>query len=308
MALVCPAFPENGRTVYQAHLFVYDQLLQNTHMATHPLTPMKESDIRKLLAPQTRCACGHIPLSVVREGTTSIAQCWENRKFAGINYIVADAVTSDDLHVLGEFAADHKLITGGSGIVRGLPENFRRKGKINLSVGAENLFSRASTPLLLSGSCSKATLEQIGCFSERYPAFRLNPLRLRERGHVEEALAFARKNFFAQTPCLIYASAPFEEVRRVQETLGNAEAGELIERSLAFVAKEMANEGVRRFVVAGGETSGAVVSSLGIKALRIGNSIAPGVPWVASFDGKPIVLALKSGNFGSTDFFLKACS
>ncbi len=305
-SIVCPAFPENGRTVYQGHLFVYNTLLQNTHMRYHPLTPMLESDLLKLLRSQTQRLCCLLPFQDLNSGLDGAKKAWTDLEKKGCVHIVADAITSQDLHVLGELCANHKLVTGGSGIARGLPANFRKQGLLPAN-NENSLFEGEGVGIVLAGSCSAITLGQIHTFLSRYPGFMLDPQKLSDDGeHLKEAVSYAKKCIENEVPCLIYSSADPERVGEIQKELGRENAGALVEKTFASIALEMAQHGVRRFIIAGGETSGAVMSALNIRAIKIGKSIAPGVPWVATLCDDPLFFALKSGNFGSPEFFLKA--
>ena len=208
---------------------------------------------------------------------------------------------------LGAAAADLALITGGSGIAMGLPENFRRAGLLAAGGRADHLPATPGLEAILAGSCSTATLGQI----ERHraagrPTFVLDPIGLADGGDdVARALAFARKHL-GDGPVLISSSAPPEEVAKVHERLGRERAGAAVEDAMAAIAQGLVDQGVRRLVVAGGETAGAVVGALGVEGLRIGPAIDPGVPWTTSLGDPPLALALKSGNFGAPDFFIKA--
>jgi uncharacterized protein YgbK (DUF1537 family) len=161
--------------------------------------------------------------------------------------------------------------------------------------------------VVLSGSCSQATLAQVAAWRASRPAFQIDPLRVARGDAVAaEATAFACEAQTRGETALVYASASPDAVRAVQQQLGRDEAGAMIERTLAEVARAMRAAGTRRFVVAGGETSGAVVQALDVKALRIGPQIDPGVPWTETVEAEPVALTLKSGNFGATDFFAKS--
>ena len=305
--IVCPAYPNNGRTVYQAHLFVHDCLLEDTHMAQHPLTPMRQSDLRKLLSSQTGKGCGSIPLTTVRKGQEAVTQLWNDLAASGITYIVADAIDQCDLSFWGKFCLTHPLLTGGSGLAGAFASHMSKGHPRPSRDRFEEVFSQAAhLPLILSGSCSAATQEQIRFFAQQYPIHKLDPLCLLEDGqHMREALQFVRERRNRNEPALVYAANSPEEVQRAQQILGKETAGELMEQSLAAIAWQMRREGIRKFVVAGGETSGAVVQALEVEALRVGHSIAPGVPWVYEMGTEPLIFALKSGNFGGPDFFLR---
>lgn len=303
-ALVCPAFPENGRTVYQGFLFVHDQPLHETSMHDHPLTPMRDASLRRLLAPQTPCASGLIPLPVVRNGVEAVQRAFAALEAQGVAHVVADAVTDDDLRVLGTACAEHPLLTGGSGIARGLPERYRSLG---LLADSETAVSPQGPALVLAGSCSSATLGQIRHFQGGHPSLTLDPLELDSSDDaLNRAEAFALRCLKEGRTPLIFGSAEPERVRKAQEVLGRERAGALMENALSELALRLTRQGVRRLVVAGGETSGAVAQKLGVAVLRVGRSIAPGVPWTATLDDSPLYLALKSGNFGAEAFFSQA--
>lgn len=306
--IACPAFPETGRTIFKGHLFVGDQLLSDTHMRHHPLTPMTDSNLVAVLGRQTARGVGLIQHRDIQGGVAAIRDRVETLRGDGCGYAILDAVDDAQLHTAGEALADLDLITGGSGIAIGLPEAYRRRGLLEASQGAAQVPSVAGPSAVVAGSCSAATLGQIAEWEKTRPSYNLDPLKLADGGdEVGAALAFARERI-ADGPVLIYASAPAVTVKAIQERLGRAEAGELVEGAMARIAKALVDEdGVRRLVVAGGETSGAVVSALGVTGLHIGAQIDPGVPGTVTLGtAEPIALALKSGNFGAPDFFEKA--
>ncbi|MFO1036798.1 MAG: 3-oxo-tetronate kinase [Geminicoccaceae bacterium] len=302
--LACPAFPEAGRTIYQGHLFVGDRLLSETHMRHHPLTPMMDSDLVRVLGRQTPHGVGLLPYPVVRQGAEAIRARIAELRGAGRRFAVPDVIDDGDLVELGAAAADLALVTGGSGIALGLPPNFRRAGLLD-AVQADGLPAVQGQELVLAGSCSVATLGQIEAMASTRPALKLDGWDGPESRRVESAVEWARERL-PSGPVLIYASAPPDEVRALQDRLGREKAGAVIEETMAGIATALVDTGVRRLVVAGGETSGAVVKALGIQALRIGPQIDPGVPACVSIGDRPLAIALKSGNFGGTDFFLKA--
>jgi len=305
-ALACPAFPENKRTLYQGHLFVGDALLSDSGMRYHPLTPMTDANLVRVLGQQSKREVGLVPYSVVAQGAAAIREAFDAARRAGKGYVIVDAIDNANLNVIGQAAADHKLITGGSGVAIGLPENFARAGLLQSSHNAAELPPVCGYSAVLSGSCSVATNDQIEHWQRSRPSFQLDPLLLAEgRDQVGEALAWARERI-AEGPVLIYGSARPDQVKAAQERLGVEAAGQLVEDALSRIAVGLDELGVRQFVVAGGETSGAVVKALGVEALRIGASIDPGVPWTLGVRQVPVALALKSGNFGSLDFFEKA--
>lgn len=305
-SIACPAFPENGRTVYRGHLFVGDLLLSDSGMKDHPLTPMRDANLVRVLQRQTRRRVGLVREDAVRQGPGAIEERFAALARDGIGIAIVDAVSDADLHALGQACANLALVTGGSGVAMGLPENFRREGLLPHAEHAAELPRVPGRSAVLSGSCSTATNNQVQEWLQSHPGFRIDPLRLAAgQDAAGAALAWARERM-AAGPVLVYATSEPEEVARVQASLGAERAGELVEACLARVARGLVESGVGRLVVAGGETSGAVVSALGVKALRIGPQIDPGVPWTASVGSKPLALALKSGNFGGRNFFAKA--
>ena len=307
LVAVCPANPENGRTVFQGHLFLGRVLLEKSPMAEHPLTPMTRSDLVVLLGEQTAGAVGLVPLEVVREGAAAIAAALSRLEQAGSAFAVVDAAGQQDLEALARGWNEARLWVGASGLVRALG-GARQAGQEHVPAPRETFASEApGATLLLAGSSSAATREQVARFLEHFPGLRLDPLRVAsDAGHVAEVTSAAQDVLRDGQPVLVYATAAPEEVRRVHETLGPS-ASTLVEQALAEVGRACVAAGVRRLVVAGGETSGAVLRSLGVRRLRIGTAIAPGVPWTLSENSRPpVALALKSGNFGGPDFFLAA--
>lgn len=301
-ALVCPAFPENGRTIYKGTLFVGDLPLSESSMKDHPLTPMRDSSLIRLMDQQSAKRAGLIPLQTVRAGAGAIRDRINTLRQAGISYGVADALTDQDLRTLGTAARDHALITGGSGIALGLPDNFRSAGMLDRTSNTGLPASRGRS-LVIAGSCSAATRAQINRASAQWPTRKLDVDRLAAgEAEVETVLNWALQTPPEQ-PILIYGSADPAEVSATQARYGPERAGALVETALAEIARTLCGHGFGKLIVAGGETSGAAVSALGIKALRIGPEIAPGVPWTEAIGSAPLALALKSGNFGSETFF-----
>ncbi|WP_350404703.1 3-oxo-tetronate kinase [Pseudomonas sp. W17] len=302
--LACPAFPENGRTIFRGHLFVQDQLLSESGMQHHPLTPMTDANLVRVLQSQTRLPVGLLRYDSIAQGVEAVRSRIAELRGQGVALAIADALSDADLYTLGAACADLPLLTGGSGLALGLPENFRRAGKLR-DLDAASLPKVAGGEVVLAGSASLATNAQVDAWLEaERPAWRIDPLALAAgEAVVEQALAFAREQ---QGAVLIYATSTPEEVKAVQRQLGAEHAGALVENALGEIARGLRDSGVRRFVVAGGETSGAVVKALGVRLLQIGAQIDPGVPATVSSGGEPLALALKSGNFGGRDFFSKA--
>jgi uncharacterized protein YgbK (DUF1537 family) len=307
LTIACPAFPENGRTIFRGHLFVGDVLLNESGMENHPLTPMRDANLVRVLQRQTQSKVGLVRYDTVARGVASVRAAFDALRNDGVRMAIVDAVSDADLHVLGEACADLALITGGSGVALGLPANFRRAGLLDEQADAAQLPRVEGLSAVLAGSASKATNAQVAAWRASRPAFRIDPLAVaRGEAVVDEALAFAQTHLERAEPVLIYATATPDEVKAVQRELGVNEAGHLVEATLASIARGLRERGVRKFVVAGGETSGAVVQALDVHTLRIGAQIDPGVPATATTGAEPLALALKSGNFGATDFFDKA--
>jgi len=303
--LACPAFPENGRTIFRGHLFVGDVLLNASGMEHHPLTPMRDPNLVSVLARQSAGKVGLLRYDIIMRGAQAARDQAQQLRADGVRLAIADAISNDDLIVLGEAFADLPLLTGGSGLALGLPAQYRRAGLITEHGNAAQLPAVADAAIVLSGSCSRATNAQVAHWRASRPAFQIDPLALAEgKPVVVDALDFVHRH--AGQTVLVYATSAPEQVAHVQQTLGVERAGKLVEDALGRIARTLHADGVRRFVVAGGETSGAVVQALDVRALRIGPQIDPGVPWTATIDNDPVALALKSGNFGTVDFFEKA--
>jgi 3-dehydrotetronate 4-kinase len=307
LTIACPAFPENKRTVFNGYLFVGDVPLSESGMRNHPLTPMTDANLVRVLQAQTRLKVGRVGFEDVMRGADAIRARFAQLKTEGVRIAVIDAIADDDLLQLGTAVADMALVTAASGVAIGLPQNFVRAGLLKEGAAASTLPRIAGPRAIVSGSCSVATHAQVSSFiAAGGAAFALDPLRLAAGNtEAERALAWARP-LIAKQAVLVYSTAEPAAVKAVQERLGVDAAGTLVERALATVAHGLVEQGVKRLIVAGGETSGAVVQALGIEALRIGPQIDPGVPWTASMGAHPILLALKSGNFGAADFFTKA--
>jgi len=304
--IACPAFPENGRTIFHGHLFVGDALLNESGMEHHPLTPMTDANLVRVLQAQCRGRVALIEHTVVRGGAAPLRVRMQELQAQGFRFAIVDAISNEDLMHLGRALADAPLVVAGSGVAIGLPQNHGLRPTLEAAALPATRGARA----VVAGSCSVATNAQVRDFIARgHPALSLDPLRI-AAGHdvAAEALAWARP-LLGDTPVLVYSSAPPEAVQAIQQQLGATEAGALVERTLAAIARGLVDAGVAQLVVAGGETSGAAVQALGVHQLRIGPQIDPGVPWChaqATACGRAVHLALKSGNFGSTDFFTKA--
>lgn len=305
IAIVCPAYPETGRTVYRGHLFVGDQLLSDSPMKDHPLTPMTDSSLVRLMAEQSAKQVGLVAKPVVSQGVDALAAELNRLAGAGFGYAVVDAINAEDLRTIGAAAADHQIITGGSGVAIGLPENFRRAGKLGAPAGPR-IPEVGPGAIVVAGSCSAATREQIAHASRLWPSLKLDFDGLGSVPTLVDETVRWVDGQPKEAPVIVYSSADPDNVADLQATYGVHEAGALIEKALADVTVTLVERGMRRIVVAGGETSGAVVQALGVTGLRIGPEIDPGVPWTETLEAPYLALALKSGNFGGRDFFEKA--
>lgn len=308
--IACPAFPENGRTVYQGHLFVGSQPLSESGMREHPLTPMTDANLVRVLQAQTSRSVGLLPWPVVHRGAEAVREALHALRLQGRQIAMADALDNQDLLTLGEACADLPLVTAGSGVALGLPPAYVRRGWLQPDAAAASLAPVHGSAALVSGSCSVATHAQVRHWIDSGgQAVQLDPLALHDGRQGANALLDEACTALANGPVLVYATATPARVAEVQQVLGVEGASALTEAALARVARGLVDAGVRRLVVAGGETSGAVVQALGIRRLCIGPSICPGVPWTEARlpgDGAVMHLALKSGNFGSTAFFREA--
>jgi uncharacterized protein YgbK (DUF1537 family) len=298
--IVCPAFPGTGRSLYNGHLFVNDTLLSESGMQNHPLTPMTDPDIRRWLAPQTKHRVGHVAATHVFDGAEAIKHVLEAEHAAGKRLIVVDALRDADLFEIGKAADQLPLVTGGSGVALGLPDNFARRGQLS-QTGAP-WRGQPGKCVALSGSCSSATRSQIALHRLTNPAFEIDASAV-----VEGALAPQTVTDWllqAEGVPLAYSSADPEAVAAVQARFGREKSAEALETFFATLALQLVNAGIGKILTAGGETSGAIVEGLQLTTLEIGPEIDPGVP--ALRGGDDLVIALKSGNFGAEDYFAKA--
>jgi uncharacterized protein YgbK (DUF1537 family) len=303
-AIYCPAFPVNGRTIFFGHLFVGDVLLSDSHMKHHPLTPMTDASLVRVLARQTPHKVGLVALKQVQSGSAVLREALDKLSAQGVRHVVVDAVADTDLGIIGEAIGDDTLVTGGSGVALGLPAAYRRRGLMAHRSGADALPKTEGASAVLAGSCSAATLGQIKAFKGAHLALDTDAI-CRGEDVAGKALAWAREKL-GKAPILLSASDTPEAVKALQVKYGIEKSSQAIEKTMAALARGLVEAGVNRLVVAGGETSGAVVGALDVTALRIGPEIDPGVPWTASVGARPLLLALKSGNFGAPDFFTKA--
>lgn len=303
--IYCPAFPENGRSIFMGNLFVGQQPLSESPMKDHPLTPMRDSNLMRLLEPQVSKPVGLVDRLSVARGADTITSALSDLEEKGVAHVVVDAVADEDLVHIATACRDMPLLTGGSALAMPLPGLYLKDGTLSReSAGAERP-EIAPGAIILSGSCSAMTRAQVALYCENAPGFRLDPLALAKDG------AGVSLDWLATQPLdvapVLYATADPDDVRAAQAELGTNQAGEIVETALAQIAQAARDQGRRRFVVAGGETSGAVTKALDVDRLDIGAEIAPGVPWTyCQSAGHDIALTLKSGNFGAEDFFAHA--
>ncbi len=306
--IATPAFPDNGRTVFKGHLFVGDVLLSDSGMKDHPLTPMRDASLVRVMQAQCQGLVGLIDHRAVAASSDAVRQRIAELKGEGVRIAVVDAVSNEDLMRLGPALADLPLVTAGSGVAIGLPGNWGLQANPRTSELPPPTGRRA----VVSGSCSQATLGQVRhAIDQGLPHWAIDPDDLSDdvgqRTAVARALDFARQH--AAQPVLIYSSAAPEAVRAIQQRMGTQQAGERVEQALAAVARGLIEQGVRQLIVAGGETSGACVQALGITQMQIGPQIDPGVPWchaTAPLSPEGLHITLKSGNFGGVDFFTRS--
>ncbi len=295
--IACPAFPANGRTIYRGHLFVLDRLLSESPMKDHPLTPMRDSDLVRVLRRQSTRKVGLIGYETVAGGPAKIRAGFEAARDSGVAMAIVDALDDAHLRAIGAACKGMKLVTGGSAVAMGLPANFAKSE----ALAASPFVAAPGGMAIVSGSCSAATRGQVAAaLAAGVPALKLDPGALPDPSGLRAWIAAQAKD----RPVLVYSTAEPEAVRAAQSL--DPKIAERLEDRLAEAAGICAELGRTRLVVAGGETSGAVVAKLGVACLEIGPEICPGVPWTRALDGRGLALALKSGNFGGPEFFRQA--
>lgn len=325
VTIICPAAPEHGRTVYGGHLFVNDVLLSESPMRHHPLTPMTDSDLVRVLGRQTPHRVGLLPHAVVRSGPDAVRERVAALAADGVRHVVADAVDKDDLAVLAAATASLQVLTGAAGLAAALGAGQAPVAGVTAPVADAPAVEGGAAPdraagagaaemarhlpagptVVLAGSCSQATLEQVAYARERMPAYRLDPLATPDPADMrEQAFAWLAAHQ-GDGPVLVYSSAGPQERRAAAHVFG-ARTPAIFEEVLGAVARQAREGGARRFVVAGGETSGAVIAGLGIGSVLVAAEEDPGVPWCLTTEGPATALLLKSGNFGGRDLLVRA--
>ena len=300
--VVCPALPVNGRTIYNGYLFVGDVLLEESGMRDHPITPMTDSSLMRLMEAQSLGRAGVVRAAVVDRGVVAVKAELEALRAAGKRYAVLDALTDAHLDTLGAAVAEMPLATGGSGLAAGMAKAWRRRIQDPSRAAAAGA-PQPGRGVVISGSASQMTNRQVAEYKAKAPSFAVDPMRCLadQAGYAREMAAWVQAQPRAGLAPMLYATTDAETLKEIQARFGAA-ASVAIEATFAALARSLAEAGFTRFVVAGGETSGAVVQALGVSGFHIGPQIAPGVPWVRAVD-RPYSLALKSGNFGTPSFF-----
>ncbi|MEM8815144.1 MAG: 3-oxo-tetronate kinase [Pseudomonadota bacterium] len=305
--VLLPAFPANGRTVRDGSLYVNGVPLAESSMREHPLTPMTESFLPSLMDAQTKAGqSASIGLETVEAGPEAIGAALDAERNQGKRYVSIDTVDDEHLNTIAAALVDRRFITGGSGIGGALPDALRNAGLLGREESPRGMPALPGHAAVIAGSCSAATRQQVALFEQRAASFVLDPALLYNDPYAGEALADAAVAASAESDVLVYSTTEPGELRKTQQALGVMKSAELIETALARVARRLWDAGVRKFAVAGGETSGAVATALGIQEFRVGQEIDPGVPWLVADRPQPACFAFKSGNFGRTNFFQHA--
>ncbi len=304
--IACPAFPANNRTIYNGYLFVNRTLLEESGMRSHPLNPMTDSSLVRLLQAQAKRKVGLIAYPTVQEGVASIASAISEARRQRISLAIVDAISETHLSDIATACQDLPLITGASGIAMGIPKLLQSQGVLKTDLDASRLPDVPGLSAIISGSCSEATLRQVVWAEQHMPTFHLDPSQALRGSNLGRDVERWASSAMGKGPVLISSTARVDSVRKVQKKLGVEKAGKLVEDLLADIAKRLVDLGVRKLILAGGETSGAVLQMLRVHSLQIGPQIDPGVHWAASIGNPRLLLALKSGNFGGDHMFTEA--
>ena len=304
--IACPSFPDAGRTVYFGHMFVNGKPLNESGMENHPLTPMTDHNLVRWLGHQTKNNVGLVDSQTISEGENSVKKKIENLKKNGYKYAIIDTIKNDDFDIICNAVKNLPLLTGGSGIALGLPKIYKDRGL--LSASNFQIPENNSNAIILSGSCSVTTINQINIYKENNPSFYISPDEvINDKDLIEKVLSWIKDNE-TQSP-LVYSSSDIKSVSEKQKQYGQELLANKIEKFFELLSKRLVKDNFGTFISAGGETSGAVIKGLGIQELKIGKEISHGVPalWSPESNGnKPVFVTLKSGNFGQDDFFTRA--
>ncbi|MFB4359967.1 four-carbon acid sugar kinase family protein [Pantoea sp. BS_8] len=305
LTVICPALPVNGRTVYQGYLFVGEHLLSESGMRHHPVTPMTDSNLLRLMACQSTGKAGLIPLATVEQGAGAITEQLEHLRAQGVNYAVIDTLTEQHLLNQGEALTSMRLVTGGSGLAIGLARQWSTSGCDDGQAQRAG-YPQGQRAVVLSGSCSPMTNRQVNAYRQQAPAREIHVERcLNDEQYAGALCDWVVEHADGPLAPMLFATADAQQLQSIQQHFGAQRSSEAVEQLFAQVARDLQSRGWQRFIVAGGETSGVVAQSLGVTAFHIGPVISPGVPWVRDIQ-QPLSLALKSGNFGDEQFFRRA--
>ncbi|WP_081893147.1 MULTISPECIES: 3-oxo-tetronate kinase [unclassified Serratia (in: enterobacteria)] len=304
--VISPALPVNGRTVYQGYLFVMDQLLSESGMRNHPVTPMTDSNLLRLMEAQAKGRCGLVNATEMENGAEAVKAKLQQLTQQGVRYAVLDTLNEQHLLTQGEALKTMKLVTGGSGLAIGIARQWAQPGQAKAqSAGAP----QGKKAVVLSGSCSTMTNKQVTRYRQQAAAQAIDVARCINASdrstYASELSLWVEQQSSAELAPLLYATAEPEQLQQTQQQYGVEAASLAVEALFADVVIRLHQQGFNRFIVAGGETSGIVTQALGIRGFHIGPCISPGVPWVRAIE-QPVSLALKSGNFGDENFFARA--
>lgn len=306
LTVISPALPVNGRTVYQGYLFVNDQLLSDSGMRHHPVTPMTDSYLPRLMEQQAHGKAAVIGATTLDRGAGAVREQLTALAQQQVRYVVLDALHEQHLLVQGEALREMRLVTGGSGLAIGLARQWANNSTVNLQAEQAGR-PRGDRAVVISGSCSQMTNRQVSAYRQQAPAREVNVEACLQQveSYAQLLCDWVEANTHQPLAPLLYATADAQQLQTIQQRYGAARSSEAVEQLFAAVARELKSRGWQRFIVAGGETSGVVAQSLGVTGFHIGPTISPGVPWVRDID-QPLSLALKSGNFGDEQFFARA--
>lgn len=303
--VICPVLPVNGRTIYNGYLFVNGVPLSESGMRHHPVTPMTDSNIMRVMEAQSKGRAGNVPSTITDQGADAVKAALSQLRADGMRYAVLDALNDKHIEVLGQAVADMKLVTGGSGLADGMARAWTDlQGDVDAAEAAGAPVDGRT--VIISGSCSQMTNEQVAAYSKQAPSIAIDVARsMDDATYLDELSDWVLSQDEAGLPPMVYATMPPNALKDVQEKFGADCSSAAIEKLFGNLAQRLEKAGFTRFIVAGGETSGSVTQALEIDGFAIGPQIAPGVPWVKAI-GKNLSLALKSGNFGSEQFFFNA--
>ncbi|MGO2513626.1 3-oxo-tetronate kinase [Marinomonas polaris] len=303
--IVCPALPVNGRTVFNGHLFVLGQLLSESGMRNHPVTPMTNSNLMDLMDAQSKGKTGLINYQSIERGADAIIGEFAELKAQGKRYAVVDAFTAEHLNEIGKAASSLKLVTGGSGLAAGIAKNWGEHLQDQTQAKQAGHPAKAPT-VIFSGSCSVMTNKQVELYKAKAPFFTLDIEQcISNENYINEVFDWVISNANESLAPIVYATADAEKLKTIQQQYGAEASSQAVETLFSLLAIKLQDSGIRNFIVAGGETSGVVTQSLKVDSFHIGPQIAPGVPWVKAIN-QDLSLALKSGNFGDENFFTTA--